>query len=231
MARTIKPIAANTSGRGVTRARSPQPSSARPPAAVIAIRALKDEHLAIASVLFGLRLAVGRIRDDGIAPDFRLLQALLDYIVAFPERLHHPKESRHLFAALASRCPEARKLTDELEAEHARGAALIESLKASLATYRREPQALEAFVRAVNTYADFHGRHMEKEESLVFPLAQKCLVASDWERIAAAFLENDNPLRGIRPKREVESLFLRILTLLPGKPEAKAGKSRAPAPR
>ncbi len=101
MVRTVKPIAANTSGRGVKRARSQQPSPARLPAAMTAIRTLKDEHLAIASVLFGLRLAVGRIRDDGLAPDFRSLQALLDYIVAFPERLHHPKESRHLFAALA----------------------------------------------------------------------------------------------------------------------------------
>ncbi len=231
MVRTVKPIAANTSGRGVTRARSQQPSPARLPAAMTAIRTLKDEHLAIASVLFGLRLAVGRIRDDGLAPDFRLLQALLDYIVAFPERLHHPKESRHLFAALASRSPQARKLTDALDAEHGRGAALIASLQASLDAYHREPQALDTFARNVDAYADFHGQHMEKEESLLFPLAQKHLSASDWERIAAAFLENDNPLRGIRPKREVESLFIRILNLLPEAPAARAGKSRPPASR
>ncbi len=74
-------------------------------------------------------------------------------------------------------------------------------------------------------------QHMEKEESLLFPLAQKHLSASDWERIAAAFLENDNPLRGIRPKREVESLFIRILNLLPEAPAARAGKSRPPASR
>ncbi len=229
MVRTSKPIAASISGRRVSRARSPPPPALQP-AAATAIRTLKDEHLAIASVLFGLRLAVDRIGADG-APDFRLLQALLDYIVAFPERLHHPKESRHLFAALASRCPEARKLVDELEAEHARGSVMIESLRASLATYRREPQALDAFARAVNAYADFHGRHMETEESIVFPLAQKHLAASDWERIAAAFLENDNPLRGIRPKREVESLFLRILSLLPKTRAAPARKPRAPASR
>jgi len=231
MVRTIKPIAANTSGRRVSRARPPQSSPARQPAAVIAIRTLKDEHLAIASVLFGLRLAVGRIRDDGIAPDFRLLQALLDYIIAFPERLHHPKESRHLFAALASRWPQARKLTDALESEHVRGAALIASLQASLAAYRSEPQALDGFARSVDAYAEFHGQHMEKEESLLFPLAQKHLSAPDWERIAAAFLENDNPLRGIRPKREVESLFVRILNLLPDAPAARVGKPRPPTSR
>ncbi len=227
MVRTVKPIAANT-GRGVRRAR--QPSSEPLPAAATAIRTLKDEHLAIASVLFGLRLAVSRIRDD-VAPDFRLLQALLDYIVAFPERLHHPKESRHLFAALASRCPHARPLLDELDAEHARGAALIDSLQASLETYRRDPQGLDAFARDVGAYADFHGRHMEKEESVVFPLAVEQLAARDWERIAAAFLENDNPLRGIRPKREVDSLFLRILSLLPETPAARPERSRSSAPR
>jgi hemerythrin-like domain-containing protein len=230
VARAIKPIAANTSGRGVIRARARRPSVVQQPAATAAVRMLKDEHLAITSVLFGLRLAVGRIGEK-VPPDFRLLQALVDYVIAFPERLHHPKESKHLFTALASRCPQARTLIDELEAEHARGAAQIESLQASLATYRREPQALEAFAQAVNTYADFHGRHMEKEENLVFPLALRHLAVSDWERVAAAFLENDNPLQGIRPRREVESLFLRILSLMPATRAVRAAKPRSPTPR
>jgi hemerythrin-like domain-containing protein len=225
--RPVKPIAANTAARklGRTRARPPAPDAQ---AAIDAIRTLKDEHLAIASVLFGLRQAVGRIREGVAAPDFVLLRAMLDYVVAFPERLHHPKESRYLFGALAARHPPARPLIDELESEHVRGAASIESLRSVLDGYERDRNTLDALVRAVDDYARFHWQHMEKEESVLLPLASRHLVAADWERIAGAFRDNDNPLRGIQPKGEVDALYRRILGLMPA---ARKPASRPGAPR
>jgi hemerythrin-like domain-containing protein len=214
-ARRVKPIAANTAGRKAPRARTPPPGAAATAAATAAVRTLKDEHLAIASVLFGLKSTVERIRVRGAEPDFRLLRALLDYVVAFPERLHHPKESRYLFAALARHSAHARALIEELESEHVRGATLIEGLRTLLDDYQRERSKLDAFARAVDDYAQFHWRHMEKEEGVLLPLALRHLAPADWERINAAFRENDNPLRGLRPKKEIEALFERILGLMP----------------
>lgn len=216
--RRVKPIAANTAGRKTARPRTPPPGASATAAAGAAIRTLKDEHLAIASVLFGLQSAVGRVRERGAAPDFPLLRALLDYVVAFPERLHHPKESRYLFAALARQSAHARDLIDELEAEHVRGATLIDGLRSLLEAYARDGSKLDAFARAVDDYVRFHWRHMEKEEGVLLPLATKHLAAADWERIAAAFRENDNPLRGLRPKKELDALFERILGLMPPAP-------------
>jgi len=222
----VKPIVANTSGRAPARARSvPLPPSLEP-AAAAAIRTLKDEHLAIASVLFGLRLTVRRLAESGTAEDTALIGAMLDYVVAFPERLHHPKESRYLFKALAARCPRARALIDELEAEHVRGAALIESLQARLDAYRRERATRDALTRAVDDYADFHWRHMAKEEETLLPLAQRHLTAADWERIDAAFRANDNPLAGISPKTQVQSLYHRILSLTPTASGMRPGGAR-----
>lgn len=204
-----------------TRVEKPTGAGARrpaihdPAAMPAAIRILKDEHLAIASVLFSLRAAVRRIRADG-APDFRLLRALLDYIVAFPERLHHSKEDRHLFAALTLRCPQANTLVAGLEAEHAEGAALIGALVDTLAGYAADGNArLPAFACAVESYVEFHWRHMTKEEDVLLPLAERHLTASDWDRIAAAFRENDNPLSGHGPKDDAEILYRRILSLAP----------------
>jgi len=182
----------------------------------LAIRILRDEHLALASVLYGLRWLARRIRDDGAAPDFRLLHAILDYVAAFPEALHHPKEDRYLFAAVAQRDPRARALVAELEAEHAEGARLIGQLRDSLAAYAGDGHAAMAdFVEAVETYADFHARHMRKEEERLLPLAQRCLDADDWARIDAAFRDNDNPLSGLKPKQQCQALFRRILELAP----------------
>ena len=181
-----------------------------------AIRILRDEHLALASVLYGLRWLVRRIRDEGAAPDFRLLHAILDYIAEFPEKLHHPKEDRYLFTAVAARDPRARALVAELEAEHEEGAALIRALQGALVAYAREGRAaMAAFVAAAEAYADFHARHMRKEEERLLPLAQRCLRDDDWARIDAAFRDNDNPLFGVKPKEQCEALFRRILELAP----------------
>ncbi len=192
-----------------------RPEAERDAAAVAAIALLEEEHLAIASVLYGLRSAIRRIR-EGRPPDFRLLRARLDYIVAFPERLHHPKEDRHLFAALASRHPAALPLLAALESEHAAGAAMIAALAQALAAYSAEgPARFEEFARAADAYVDFHWRHMTKEEDVLLPLAERCLTPDDWTRVARAFRENDNPLAGVRPREETDELYRRILELVP----------------
>ena len=56
-----------------------------------AIQIIKDEHLAIAAVMYCLRYLVRQMRDHGEAPNFPLLHAILDYVVSYPDRWHHPK--------------------------------------------------------------------------------------------------------------------------------------------
>ncbi len=191
-----------------------------------ALRIIRDEHLAIASVLYGLRTAVRRVAEGG-APDFRLLDALLRYIEQFPERLHHPKESGTLFPALVARCPEAQDLVDALDAEHALGASLIEVLRTMLSRFANgDAAAFAPFATAVDEYADFHWRHMQREEDRLLPLAQTHLTAEDWERVSAAFRANDNPLEGMAPKQEAETLYRRILSLAQSMPPADRARPR-----
>ena len=181
-----------------------------------AIQIIRDEHLAIAAVLYGLRYIARRIRDRGAQPDFRLLHAMFDYIVEYPDRWHHPKESDYVFKAVRERNPDARELLDELEEEHKEGDRLIEDLKGKLIRLERgggDTRVL--FVDAVERYAEFQWEHIRKEEDRLMPIAEKSLTAEDWRRIAAAFRENDNPLFGIKPKDEAERLYQKILSLAP----------------
>jgi hemerythrin-like domain-containing protein len=185
-----------------------------------ALRIIRDEHLAIASVLYGLRTAVRRIA-EGSVPDFRLIDALLRYIEQFPERLHHPKESGTLFPAVVARCPEARDLVDALDAEHALGASLIEVLRTMFTRLANgDTAAFTQFATAVDEYADFHWRHMQREEDRLLPLAETHLTAEDWDGVSAAFRANDNPLEGVAPKQESEILYRRILSLAQTMPAA-----------
>ncbi len=196
-------------------------------AGAAAIRILTDEHLAIASVLYSLRTAVRRNRDEGVAPDLAFLRAALDFVIAFPEMLHHPKESDYLFAALLARWPAAQPLIGELEAEHARGASLIDDLADALERCSRDDRtAFDVFARSVEAYADFHWQHMAKEEDLLLPLARRHLTAGDWDTIEAAFRANDNPLRGIRPKEQSARLYREILRLAPFTARARIATRR-----
>lgn len=181
-----------------------------------AIRIIKDEHRSIAAVLHGLIHLTRRIRDHGEPPDFPVLHAMLDYIVSFPEKLHHPKEDRYLFAALRARSPQSAPLLDSLEAEHVHGDALIHRLQDGLTAYEKAGAGrFGDFLHAVEVYADFHWAHMRREEEEVMPLAEKVLTDSDWESIAGAFKENDDPLFGIKPRQEFEQLFRRVVQLTP----------------
>lgn len=181
-----------------------------------ALRIILDEHLAISAVLYGLRYLARRLRDDAERPDFRLLHAMLDYIVEYPERWHHPKENRWLFATLLQRHPPAGKLVAELQREHEEGARLIGSLKAALTRFAQGTEASrQAFVDAVEQYAEFQWAHIRREEEQLLPLAEQVLTAPDWQHITQAFEENDNPLFGIKPRGEAERLYRAILDLAP----------------
>ena len=74
------------------------------PSALTIIRA---EHQALAAILHALRHTLCDIRDHGAKPNFEVLRSLLFYVDAYPERLHHPKETDHLFKRLRERSSQA----------------------------------------------------------------------------------------------------------------------------
>ena len=181
-----------------------------------ALQIIRDEHLAIAAVLFALRHAVRQVRSDPAAADFTLLHAILDYIVAYPDRWHHPKEDEFLFAALRGRSPEADRLLALLDREHAEGYPMIAEMQRLLGEFEAGANSGD-FCSAAEEYVKFEWAHMRREEDRLLPLAEQLIPAAEWARIDAAFLANDNPLSGIRPKDEGELLYRRIVELNPGR--------------
>ena len=180
------------------------------------IRIIHDEHRSLAAVLHGMLYLVNAIRSRGMKPDFKVLGAMVYYIDAFPERYHHPKEDRYLFALLRARCPAARGVLSRLEEEHRAGAEKIRALEQALARYEHGGDAeFSNFAAAVEAYAAFHWDHMRCEEKEVLPLAEKHLTPEDWELIDNAFMGHADPLLGTEAGSEFEELFKKIVTLAP----------------
>jgi len=180
-----------------------------------AISVLKSEHRSISAILHGLKELARMAQDATVRPRFQVLRSMLRYIDEYPERLHHPKEDEHLFARLVARAPDTRLLVEELQAEHEEGARLVRELERALLFFEEGwPAGARQFLRAVDAYAEFHWKHMRKEEQQLLPLAERHLTVEDWQAIDQAFAANRDPIAGMQ-ERDFEKLFSRIVSLAP----------------
>jgi hemerythrin-like domain-containing protein len=180
-----------------------------------AIRIIYDEHRSLSAVLSALKSLAQMAREGELKPDFALLRAMVYYIFAFPERQHHPKEDTHLFARLLMRDPAARMLVNELQAEHVKGARLVQDLERALLEYEQTwPKGGDRFAALAQDYAQFHWNHMRREENELLPMAQKSLTGEDWASIEEAFAGNSDPIADLREK-DLSALYQRILNLAP----------------
>lgn len=181
----------------------------------VALRIIYDEHRSISAVLSGLKSLAQMAEDGKLRPEFKAFRAMIYYIDAFPERMHHPKEDEHLFARLLRRKPEVRPLVDALQAEHVKGKQLVRDLEQALLEFEQTwPRGAEKFNAAIEAYAEFHWQHMNKEERELLPLAQQVLLPEDWDAIASAFAGNEDPIADLREK-DFATLFQRIVALAP----------------
>jgi hemerythrin-like domain-containing protein len=95
------------------------------------------------------------------------------------------------------------------------GARLVRELERALVFFEdRWPSGAREFLKTVDEYAEFHWKHMRKEEQELLPLAEKHLTSDDWKAIDAAFDVNLDPIAGVR-EHDFQALFSRIVNLAP----------------
>ena len=179
-------------------------------------RIIHEEHAALAAMLRSVLLLLAQYRNRGETPDFAVLRAMLFYIDEFPERLHHPKESKLLFPMLRSRSSEAAAVLNQLDRDHAQGEWQIRYVERTLLAFEIVGESRRAaFEEALQRYVDFYLAHMRTEELEVLPLAERVLTEQDWAELDAEFSLNRDPLTGHAPEQEYSALFSRIVSLVP----------------
>lgn len=181
-----------------------------------ALAIIHDEHRSLGAVLHGLHFLVRAMQEKGIAPDFKLMWAMIYYMDAFSERLHNPREEAYLFARLKARTHEADEVIATLEQQHAESTGHLRQLEQTLGQLEAGvPDSLAPFAQAVEKIIEEARKHMVLEEKTVIPLAKKYLTAEDWIGIAEAFGEHGDPRFGAKPDHEFRDLFSRIVNLAP----------------
>ena len=181
------------------------------------LQIIRDEHASLAAMLQSMRMLVERGPDEGRKNFFDVLRAMLFYIDEYPERLHHPKESNLLFPKVVKASPKVLGAIDRLERDHMHSEKAARELQHLLLAWELlGPSRRPAFQEAFSKYIDFYLDHMNMEEEVILPEAEKVLSPAEWSEIDAAFEKNADPLTGkYPPTAEYEKLFSMIVQRAP----------------
>jgi len=181
-----------------------------------AAQIIRDEHSALAAMLRSMRMLIAGGPRDEPERFFDVLRAMLFYIDEFPERLHHPKESRLLFPKVAAGAPELARLIGRLDADHEAGERRARDLQHHLLAWELLGDShREAFVAEVHSYIDFYLEHMRLEEREVLPAAERVLSDGDWDELHKVFARDRDPLASGVVDACYERLFTRIVLKTP----------------
>ncbi len=183
-----------------------------------ALSIIRGEHRTLTAVINALEHVATDMAVGKLTPDYKLLWSILYYIDEFPDRLHHPKEDTVLFPRIRARTGDIDDTLDELGRQHVNGHRHLNHLKSLLGYMEADiPGALTEFSEKVATYASFHWKHMQLEESVVLTKAVEAFTPEDWIEVAASFAANNDPLLDstARDKEWFRQFYRRIVTLVP----------------
>lgn len=181
-----------------------------------ALQVIRDEHAALAAMLKSLDLMVDI--GPGSEPErfFEVVRAMLFYIDEFPERLHHPKESGHLFPRLSANSPELRQVIERLEGDHCAGERRVRELQHQLLAWELLGESRrQTFIDAAREYVRFYLEHMRLEETRILPRAEVVLTAADRAALDEVFARDPDPLAAGLRGNAYERLFSRIVMAAP----------------
>lgn len=178
---------------------------------------IRDEHRALTAMLRTLEMLVRVGPSEDPARFFATTRAMLYYIDTYPERLHHPKETKLLFPRVLAKVPALREAVSQLDLEHERGEAAVRHLQYLLMGWEfLGDSQRDEFVSALGRYVAFYNAHMRLEEAEVLAAAEQHLSDEEWQDLDRAFAENQDPLTGKHsPPVLFAALFKRILDHAP----------------
>lgn len=175
------------------------------------IDALLEDHANLAKLLDAVERQIA-LFDAGEAPDYDVIQGVLEYCLSYPDLYHHPKENL-VYERLCARDPGAAEALGDLMAEHRD---LAEATGRFAETVRVILQDLEVPREALDTTARrfiaFYREHMAREEEELFPAALRALTRADWAEIDARMAARHDPLFGPESEERFAALRRNVLT-------------------
>jgi len=113
----------------------------------------------------------------------------IDFIRNFADRCHHGKEENHLFTSLAAAgMPTQGGPVGVMLNEHQTGREFVKRMDEAIPEASNGvAAAVNSFVAAAHGYAALLRAHIQKEDQILFPMAENVLPAEELDRLKAQF--------------------------------------------
>lgn len=174
------------------------------------IEALQEEHRNLEKVLLVLEQELN-VFDRRERPDYEIIKDAIDYLQAYPDRCHHPKEDL-IFAKLQERDPVAAATVGDLAAEHEQVSRRLHRVAVAIEGILTDHDLLRQTVDdVVHDFIDREREHIAMEERVLFPAALRVLQPEDWLEIESRLNDKDDPLFSQAVEARFAALRQRVL--------------------
>ncbi len=174
------------------------------------LKALYAEHRHIANVMRLFNEQLDAI-EAGELVDTHVVYEIMDYMVTWPDRFHHPREDL-IYGRVAELDVAVADSVDSLQRDHDYMAKTGQEVLRNIQLWRDGELGGGVLVKSGRAYIQHMYEHMNSEEKLVFPQIEGVLGAGDWVE-----LERDDRLRpvadpvfGQRVQREFRNMARKL---------------------
>ncbi len=164
---------------------------------------LMEEHRLILLVIAQAEQEAERIEQSGSVDEARVGK-MLDFFRNFADRCHHGKEEDHLFKLLQHK-PPARGPVAVMLQEHEIGRGFLRRTQEGLEALRSgRADGATQVVEGLRGYSELLRAHIDKENYVLFPMADQILAPAEQERLAAVFarVEEEEIGQGVHQRYE-----------------------------
>ncbi len=148
---------------------------------------LKEEHELILQALDALEKKVASL-ESGAAPDRAYFERAVEFLRTFADHCHHGKEEDLLFKAMINRgFPQHGGPIAVMLSEHETGRAFIRGIAEGAAALGTDPGAAKRIVENGRGYIGLLRAHINKENNILFPMADNVLTPEDQEHLGHEF--------------------------------------------
>ena len=182
-----------------------------------ATEVLVEEHRAIKRVLTVLRQAARDI-SDGKQHSPEVFEQAVDFIRNFADRCHHLKEENILFKEMEKKgIPAQGGPIGVMLLEHEKGRALARGMAEAIPGYAHGvAQARQALADQARGYANLLAQHIDKEDNILYPMANQRLTEKDQASLLARFEQMENEEMGPGVHEHYHELIAKLEILVLG---------------
>lgn len=174
-----------------------------------AIQDLRMEHDAVRLTLKVLERIAQKIEQTGTTDDFRHVEQLLEFFTVFVDKCHHGKEEELLFPALEQiGVGRDKGPIGVMLAEHQLGREHVQKMKAAFSQIQSgTAPAAAAFVRSARDYITLLKQHIDKENHVLFPMAERQLSEAALAELSKGFDRIEEQKIGVGKHEEFHQMI------------------------